>query len=67
MSTSETRRKSPTWLVLAICLCLTACADEPPAPMVPSHATGLKVAVIGWDGADWSVARPLMAQGRFSN
>lgn len=51
-------------LVLAACLWLAACAGESPRPGLPSHATGQKVAVIGWDGADWSVARPLMAQGR---
>ncbi len=64
MSPSGARRKSRAWLVPAACLCLAACADGPPPPMLPSHATGLKVAVIGWDGADWSMARPLMAQGR---
>jgi Tfp pilus assembly protein PilF len=60
------QRKSRAGL-LAACLCLTACAGEPAPPALPSHATGLKVVLIGWDGADWSIARPLMAQGRLPN
>jgi len=64
VSTPGSRRRKRAWFVLAACLCLAACAGESAQPVLPSHATGLKVAVIGWDGADWDIVRPLMAQGR---
>jgi hypothetical protein len=34
-----------------------------PAPAIPVAETGLKVIVVGFDGADWRVVRPLMAKG----
>ena len=33
------------------------------APAIPVVDTGLKVIFVGFDGADWRVARPLMARG----
>jgi hypothetical protein len=48
---------------------LYAGGGEPPlkpkgaAPAIPVLDTGLKVIFVGFDGADWRVARPLMAKG----
>jgi hypothetical protein len=36
--------------------------QEPP-PRIAVEENGLKVIVVGFDGADWRVARPLMARG----
>jgi tetratricopeptide (TPR) repeat protein len=32
-----------------------------------AHPTGLKVLVVGWDGADWLMMRPLLDAGRLPN
>ncbi|HET9208966.1 MAG TPA: alkaline phosphatase family protein [Thermoanaerobaculia bacterium] len=48
---------------------LYAGGGEPPvkpragAPAIPVEDTGLKVIFVGFDGADWRVARPMMARG----
>jgi hypothetical protein len=48
---------------------LYAGGGEPPvkpkvdAPAIPVMDTGLKVIFVGFDGADWRVARPMMAKG----
>ena len=48
---------------------LYAGGGEPPAkpkgtaPAIPVADTGLKVIFVGFDGADWRVARPMMAKG----
>src|SRR5437763_4848836 len=48
---------------------LYAGGGEPPAkpkgtaPAIPVADTGLKVIFVGFDGADWRVARPMMARG----
>ncbi len=32
-----------------------------------AHETGLKVLLVGWDGADWLMMKPLIAAGRLPN
>jgi tetratricopeptide (TPR) repeat protein len=55
-------RSHPT-AALALALCAVACGDRPAEPLsLRSH--GRPVAVIGWDGADWEVVRPLLRAGR---
>lgn len=34
-----------------------------PAPTIPMQETGLKVALVGLDGADWKVLRPMIDRG----
>jgi Tfp pilus assembly protein PilF len=54
---------------------LAAPIDKNPVAVAAAHGrvaklarpTGIKVLVVGWDGADWLMARPLMEQGRLPN
>ncbi len=50
--------------MLLLAAVLGACSAGEPQKQVPSRQTGLKVVLIGWDGADWAIARPLMESGR---
>src|SRR5262249_56886048 len=56
-------------LVVHVAAPLYAGGGEPPvkpkanAPAIPVMDTGLKVIFVGFDGADWRVARPMMAKG----
>jgi hypothetical protein len=40
-----------------------AVATRKSPPAIPVASAGLKVIVVGFDGADWRVARPMMARG----
>ncbi|MFL6293986.1 MAG: alkaline phosphatase family protein [Thermoanaerobaculia bacterium] len=40
-----------------------AASAETPSPKIPVQETGLKVALVGLDGADWRVLRPMIGRG----
>ena len=50
---------APWWVQRAFPLA----AKVPPPPALRAAPTGLDVVLVGFDGADWRVARPLMAAG----
>lgn len=42
---------------------LSAPGTPPPPPAIPRQETGLKVVLVGLDGADWQVLRPMIDRG----
>ncbi len=53
-----------TLIQAALAACLVASCAPPPAPIPAASDAPRRVALIGWDGATWSVIDPLLRQGR---
>ncbi|HET6373746.1 MAG TPA: alkaline phosphatase family protein, partial [Candidatus Polarisedimenticolia bacterium] len=53
-------------LLLAAGLAGARAGDTSPAPL-PTTTTGVRLVVIGLDGADWQIARPMIEAGKLPN